>query len=97
MGKAGFCRSANSKKHTPRVAEMKLVHLEGIVRGVLRSNIQGMPTGPQYWRARFRQLENGHVLFPVQQTRVEALRKMITDIEAVVVQDGAHADRRVAA
>jgi hypothetical protein len=96
----GKCGAPSSSKHlrrTPRVAEIELTHLEGIVRGVLRSSKPDLPIGPQYWRARFRQFEDGHALVPVQQARVEALRKLIAEIEALSAYSETHADRRVAA
>jgi hypothetical protein len=69
-------------KRTSRAAEAELAHLEEVIRGVLRSDTQDLPMGPQYWRARFDHFERGYALLPVQQKRVEALEKMIAEIEA---------------
>ena len=70
-------------KHTSRAAEFELAHLEEMIRAVLRSEGKGLNIGTQYWRTRFRQFESAYAFLPVQQKRVEALERMIADIETL--------------
>jgi hypothetical protein len=95
-GKHGVSSTGDRLRHTPRAAEAELAHLEAIIRGVLRSNAPNQPIGPHYWRARFRQFASGYVLLPIQQKRVDALEKMIVEIERLAAGGALHTDGRIA-
>jgi hypothetical protein len=96
-GKPAVSTISERLRHTPRAAEAELAHLEAIIRGVLRANGPDLPIGPHYWRARFHQFSNGYALLPIQQKRVDALEKMIAEIEILATGGALRKHGRIAA